>query len=104
MVYGLYRLDARLAGAWSPQYEFDTAPQEFVDFVPANFFTSRHADSLFVRKLIVVRQTPAGRAILLDRQLRLLERGEATVRDLQAHEVDTVLWNVFRLRWPSAEG
>jgi N-hydroxyarylamine O-acetyltransferase len=48
-------------GEWARQYGFDLTPQEWIDFVPANYLNSTHPDAIFVQKRVVVqhaRRTP----------------------------------------------
>ncbi|WP_142890675.1 arylamine N-acetyltransferase, partial [Klebsiella pneumoniae] len=35
--HGDYLLQAKVEGSWANQYGFDLSPQEWIDFVPANF-------------------------------------------------------------------
>jgi N-hydroxyarylamine O-acetyltransferase len=37
---GEYLLQAKVAGEWARQYGFDLTPQEWIDFVPANYLNS----------------------------------------------------------------
>ena len=101
---GMFRLEALLQEAWAPQYEFDLAPQEHLDFAPANFFNSRHPDSMFVQKLIVVMQTARGRMLLVDRRLTTLQDGRATAHELDDAGIGTALADVFGLRRPAPQG
>jgi N-hydroxyarylamine O-acetyltransferase len=57
-------LRSKMYDAWEDQYAFDLNPHEFIDFIPANHYNASHPDSLFVRKLLVVRCTPQGRKIM----------------------------------------
>lgn len=90
-------LKAKIEGVWSNQYAFDLSPQEWIDFVPANYLNSTHPDAVFVQKLLVVLHRPHGRSILFGDLLKTIERGEVTVRTLQDHEIDGVLEDTFGL-------
>lgn len=94
---GEYVLKAWVEGQWANQYGFDLGHQEWVDFLPANWLNSTHPETLFVKHLIVMRQTPDGRHILMDDRLKTVERGETTVRQLGLDERGTVLRQVFGL-------
>jgi N-hydroxyarylamine O-acetyltransferase len=41
----------------------ELAPQEWVDFEPANYMNSTHPDSIFVQWFMVVLQNPSGKEI-----------------------------------------
>jgi N-hydroxyarylamine O-acetyltransferase len=56
---GEYLLQAKVEGEWARQYGFDLTPQEWIDFVPANYLNSTHPDAIFVQKRVVVQH--AGR-------------------------------------------
>ncbi len=47
---GEYLLEAKVEGEWARQYGFDLTPQEWIDFVPANYLNSTHPDAIFVQK------------------------------------------------------
>ncbi|MCW2474202.1 MULTISPECIES: arylamine N-acetyltransferase [unclassified Symbiopectobacterium] len=62
---GEYLLQAKVEGEWANQYGFDLIPQEWIDFVPANYLNSTHPDAIFVQKLLIVQHLAEGRLILL---------------------------------------
>lgn len=95
-----YLLRTVVEGQWADQYEFDLSPQEWVDFVPANFLNSRHPDSIFVQHLVAVRQTDEGRKILFDDTFKVIARGQIASRNVAAHERDAVLLREFGLVAP----
>lgn len=92
-----YRLRAWSSEGWNDQYGFDLAHQEWIDFAPANWLNSTHPDSLFVQKMLVMRQTDAGRIILFDGQLKTLARGATTVRAVAPEETAAILAELFGL-------
>lgn len=92
-----YQLRARVDGEWVNQYRFDLSHQEWIDFMPANYLNSTHPESLFVKKLLVMRHTPEGRIVLFDGRLKTTARGEVTVREVSPQEVNAVLREVFGL-------
>jgi len=51
---GEYLLKALVDGVWANQYAFNLCPQDWIDFVPANYLNSTHPDAIFVQKLLVV--------------------------------------------------
>ena len=54
---GEYLLEAKVEGEWARQYGFDLTPQEWIDFVPANYLNSTHPDAIFVQKTITANGT-----------------------------------------------
>lgn len=96
----LYLLRTIVEGEWADQYEFDFSPQEWVDFVPANFLNSRHPEAIFVQHLIAVRQTDEGRKILFDDTFKVVARGRTEACTIPANERDAVLLREFGLTAP----
>ena len=94
---GEYLLKAQVDGQWANQYGFDLSPQEWIDFVPANYLNSTHPEAIFVQKLVVVQHHSSGRSILLDDMLKTITDGRAEKRQLDPKEVEEVLINQFRL-------
>jgi N-hydroxyarylamine O-acetyltransferase len=84
-------------GAWMPQIEFDLTPQRWIDFEPANHYTSTHPDSIFVKQLLVILFTENGRKVLNGNQLKILESGQMEVSQVDAEEIDSVLKTEFGL-------
>lgn len=74
-----YLLKAMNGGEWANQYAFDLYPQEWIDFTPANYLNSTHPDAIFVQKLLVMIQTPAGRKILLGDQFKTITHKETHI-------------------------
>lgn len=92
-----YLLQARVNGEWVKQFAFDLSPQEWIDFMPANYLNSTHPEAIFVQKLLVVRHAPDGRAILLGDTLKTVKAGEVRVESLAAEDLDAVLVDIFGL-------
>ena len=92
-----YVMQALVNGEWVSQYGFDLYPHEMLDFVPANFFNSKHPDAIFVQKLLVVKHDPAGRKILLGNSLKVIENGEARVSEILDGDMAKVLETEFGL-------
>ncbi|HRF56960.1 MAG TPA: arylamine N-acetyltransferase [Campylobacterales bacterium] len=72
---GEYLLSALVAGEWTKQYAFAITPQEWIEFSLANYFNATHPNTIFTQKKIAVMQTPKGRKILLDDELKIIENG-----------------------------
>ncbi|MDD5272086.1 MAG: arylamine N-acetyltransferase [Methylovulum sp.] len=94
---GEYVLKAWVDGAWANQYGFDLSPQEWIDFVPANYLNSTHPEAIFVQKLLVVLHNPAGRHILLGDSLKTVADGRVHTQTLTPDERAAVLAEVFGL-------
>jgi len=93
-----YTMQALVDDEWVNQYGFDLYPHELIDFVPANFYNSKHPDAIFVQKLLVVMHTPQGRFILAGNRLKTVEQNKTTLRDLTSAEVQTFLIDQCGLR------
>jgi len=94
---GEYLLQARVNGEWTDQYAFDLSPQEWIDFMPANYLNSTHPEAIFVQKLLVVRHAPDGRSILLGDTLKTVRNGQLQVVSLAGEDIDARLADTFGL-------
>ncbi len=92
-----YLLEALVEGEWAKQFAFDLAPQEWVDFEPANFMNSTNPHAIFVQKLLVVLHTPAGRNILFGNQLKIIAQDGIQKRVITHEERAQVLQELFGL-------
>jgi len=92
-----YVLQALVDGEWANQFEFDLYPHDLLDFIPANYFNSKNPETVFVQKLLVVKQNPLGRKILLGTRLKIIEKGNTVVTDLGQEEIKSVLEKEFGL-------
>jgi N-hydroxyarylamine O-acetyltransferase len=72
-----YLLQALVDGEWANQYGFDLSPQDWIDFVPANYLNSTHPDAVFVQKLLIVLHNPTGRQILFGDMLKTVTNGQS---------------------------
>ncbi len=72
---GEYLLSSLVADEWTKQYAFALFPQEWIEFSLANYFNATHPNAIFTQKKIAVMQTPKGRKILLDDELKIIENG-----------------------------
>lgn len=95
--HGEYLLQAKVEGEWANQYGFDLSPQEWVDFVPANYLNSTHPDAIFVQKLLIVQHHPKGRHILLGDVLKTITAKGVEVQWLAEDEIADVLKARFAL-------
>ncbi len=92
-----YLLQALVEGEWTKQYAFDLSPQEWIDFMPANYLNSTHPEAIFVQKLLVVLHHEEGRSILLGDTLKTVRRGKVEKHFLKPGDRDEVLRRNFNL-------
>jgi N-hydroxyarylamine O-acetyltransferase len=97
---GEYLLQARSQHDWANLYAFDLYATEWIDFAPANYLNSSHPDAFFVQKLLVARQTPTGRLVLLDNLLKTTAQGKLSEEHVPASAREAVLLQQFGLRAP----
>lgn len=97
-----YLLRARVDGEWADQYAFDLWPQQWIDFMPANYLNSTHPEALFVQKRVVTLHNSAGRAILFGARLKTVARGVSETREIAPSDIAQVLREVFGLETESA--
>jgi N-hydroxyarylamine O-acetyltransferase len=72
-------LQAHQAKSWQDLYAFSLEPQCPADFEVANYYTSTHPDSRFVRMLTAQLPTPEARYVLRNRELTI-DRGDRVAR------------------------
>ncbi len=105
-----YRI-ARDRGAWVLQqlrgdrpfdlYAFTEEPQEHVDYEVANWYTSTHPESHFLRTLTAQRSTVTERIILRNRELTVDRGGPPQVRQLAGNDdVENALRDRFGIELP----
>jgi N-hydroxyarylamine O-acetyltransferase len=99
---GLWVLQSLQQGAWTDLYAFTLEPQFPVDYEMANWFTSTHPDSIFVRLLLVQSPRPAARYLLRNRAFTGEHAdGAAETRTLNdGEELLAVLAETFGLVFP----
>ncbi len=73
---GEYVLSSLVQGEWQRQYGFALQSQEWIEFSLANYFNATHPDTIFTQKKLAIMQTPNGRKILVDDELKLIEEGK----------------------------
>jgi N-hydroxyarylamine O-acetyltransferase len=99
---GLWVLQALQRGMWLDYYAFTLEPQLPVDYEPANWFTSTHPDSIFVRTLTAQRQTPEVRFVLRQREFTVIRGDDTETRTLADNEeLLRVLAETFGLAFPA---
>ncbi|RDU98629.1 arylamine N-acetyltransferase family protein [Trinickia dinghuensis] len=98
---GFYLLRAKVNGEWENQYAFDLSSQEWVDFVPANYLNSTHPEALFVRMIVVVLMTEAGRKILGGDSFKIVAHGRTEKRTVAPDELPDLLAREFGLTMPA---
>ncbi len=74
-IEGEYVLSALVQNEWQRHYGFALTPQEWIEFGLANYFNATHPDTIFTQKKIAIMQTPHGRKILVDDELKLIHHG-----------------------------
>lgn len=94
---GEYLLQAKVEGEWANQYGFDLTPQEWIDFVPANYLNSTHPDAIFVQKLLIVQHHAEGRRILLGNMLKTVTAKGVEKQQLTEKDITYLLQHHFAL-------
>ncbi|EAT58828.1 arylamine N-acetyltransferase family protein [Chlorobium ferrooxidans] len=94
---GNYLLQSITDDSWKNLYEFNLSPQEWVDFEPANYLNSTHPDSIFVRSLMVVLQTPSGKELLNGNSFKSVSEGRSLEREVTQEEIPRLLKEKFSL-------
>jgi N-hydroxyarylamine O-acetyltransferase len=101
---GLHVLQTLQDDSWFDLYAFTLEPQERVDFLVANHYTSTYPDSPFVSTLVVQRGSPEARWVLRNRELTVEtaeDKTEETVWDDDALVV--TLAELFDLHFPAGK-
>jgi N-hydroxyarylamine O-acetyltransferase len=93
-----YLLKTIVDGEWMNLYGFDLSPQEWIDFVPANYLNSTHPESIFVQRFLVVLQDKSGRKILIDDTLKTMRNGRTEKEIVKPEERVAILSEHFGLR------
>lgn len=91
---GEYVVSSLVQDAWQRQYGFALLPQEWIEFSLANYFNATHPDTIFTQKKLAIMQTPKGRKILVDNELKLIEEGKMEKLEV---EYDRALKEYFDL-------
>lgn len=75
LIDGEYVVSSLVQDEWQRQYGFALQSQEWIEFSLANYFNATHPDTIFTQKKLAIMQTPNGRKILVDNELKLIEDG-----------------------------
>jgi N-hydroxyarylamine O-acetyltransferase len=93
-------LQMRSGGAWLDQYAILPQPVLPVDFEVANWYTSTHPQSRFVRGLTAQRTTREARYVLRYPTYTEIRQGETVTRDISRGELMPLLREVFLIDLP----
>jgi N-hydroxyarylamine O-acetyltransferase len=93
-----FLLQALVEGKWADQFAFDLTPQEWIDFAPANYFSSTHPDAIFVQKLLVILFNSKGRETLFGDTLKIVTEGRADKQTIRPEDTASILSSRFRLK------
>ncbi|MBN2896676.1 MAG: arylamine N-acetyltransferase [Campylobacterales bacterium] len=94
---GEYVLSALVQNEWQRLYGFAPTPQEWIEFSLANYFNATHPDTIFTQKKIAIMQTPRGRRILVDNELKIIEEGRMEKREVVYEEALREYFGLERL-------
>ncbi len=94
-----YLLKALVDGEWLNQYAFDLSPQDWIDFVPANYLNSTHPDAIFVQKLLIVLHDQMGRRILVGDTLKTVKNGHVSKEIIAKKDLVSILHDQFGLAY-----
>lgn len=83
LIDGEYVLSSLVQDEWQRQYGFALQSQEWIEFSLANYFNATHPDTIFTQKKLAIMQTPSGRKILVDNELKLIEEGRLEKFDVE---------------------
>jgi N-hydroxyarylamine O-acetyltransferase len=92
-----FLMQARVNDEWLNQYSFNLSPQEWIDFMPANYLNSTHPDAIFVQKLLLIKQNETGRVMLIGDTLKTIHQGKESVRTIAQEERNQVMQEQFGL-------
>jgi N-hydroxyarylamine O-acetyltransferase len=91
-------LETQLDGVWRALYELSPEPLLDVDYLPLNWFTSTHPESIFRQDLMAARTTREARYMLMNGRLTIRHRdGASERRELDAVQLEAVLVETFGL-------
>jgi len=93
-------LQSEQPASWMDLYAFEAVPRQPVDFEVANWYTSTHPESRFVKTLTAQLILSGGRRILRGLDYTEVRNGEATHRALAVEEVPGLLREAFGLEIP----
>ena len=94
-------LQSRAAAGWIDQYAFADVDVPAIDFEVANWFTSTHPTSPFVRTLTAQRTTADARYVLRYPSYTEIRGGRSATRDVARGELAPLLREVFLIDMPA---
>ncbi|MDD4856441.1 MAG: arylamine N-acetyltransferase [Sulfuricurvum sp.] len=94
LIEGEYVVSSLVQGEWQRLYGFAQQSQEWIEFSLANYFNATHPDTIFTQKKLAIMQTPMGRKILVNNELKLIEEGKLDVLEV---DYETALKEYFGL-------
>jgi N-hydroxyarylamine O-acetyltransferase len=94
-------LQFRGAEGWEDLYAFVPEPRVAVDFEVANWYTSTHPESLFVRTLTAQRATPEARHVLRGLTYTRSTPSRGTSREITRDELVPFLADTFGIDLPA---
>ena len=93
--YG-YVLQYRIKGEFQPVYAFSLEACYPNDYEIANYYTSTHPSSRFIKERIFTKPTETGRVTLLENRLKIITGDQETVKILvNDMELSLALWKYF---------
>lgn len=93
-----YVLSYKILDEWHNQYCFELLAQEWIDFSLANYFNATHPATIFTTKKLAMIQTDIGRKFLIDNELKIIENGVITKKDINKDEYEKVLEKEFFIK------
>ena len=94
-------LQATVGESWIDQYAFEPTPRLAIDFQVANWYTSTHPESRFVKTLTAQRRTPTGSSVLRDLHWTRRSGTRLEGRDIERSELERFLASEFGLLVPA---
>jgi N-hydroxyarylamine O-acetyltransferase len=94
-------LQADLGEGWTDQYSFEDVPRPAIDFEVANWYTSTHPDSRFVRTLTAQQRTATGSRILRNLQWSERRGTRQETRTIERPQLEQCLVSGFGLALPA---
>jgi N-hydroxyarylamine O-acetyltransferase len=102
---GYYVLQSKIGDEWKHLYRFDLRPRYRIDYKVANWYTSTHPDSHFIKDLTAARADEGCRYNVHNNELVThyvdKESKRQTLED--AEEIRDALLNVIGLKLPSTD-
>ena len=97
-------LQADRGDGWTDLYAFEVAARHAIDFDVANWYTSTHPQSGFVKTLTAQLRTATGSKVLRNLQWSERSAQRTESREIARAELETLLASQFGLRVPAGAG